>query len=109
VNFGLRGVTKAASRGDLSGLRALDRLTGQSELGAPYGGICVLLADALASSSPALQTPRYSGAYSLARLNSETDVNDQKLLVLGTALQNTTTSQRVLRISDFVTYYTICR
>ena len=45
MNFGSRGVT--ASRGDFGGLCALERLAGQSELGAPYGGICDLLADAL--------------------------------------------------------------
>ena len=57
MNFGSRGVTAAAPRGDFGGLHALERLGGQSELGAvarwavgigaPYGGICVSLANAL--------------------------------------------------------------
>ena len=47
MNFGLRGVTAAAPRGDFGGLRALERLAGQLELGAQYGGICVSLANAL--------------------------------------------------------------
>jgi len=53
---GSHGVTVAALMGDFCGLCALERLAGQSELGAPYGGICILLANALVFWSPFLNT-----------------------------------------------------